>query len=388
MLQTLQYRDISAVLIILTAIWTAMIAALGLASASPLPPIGPDQAPITVVCEAADTPAFPHRPTSGAHVDVNEPQDTYLVGSYGPDLKNILEELDYPYTPVDAEFPPAKDPFNLLNVSDEDYEDWAREGFFGTVNSGWVDSAVAKRSQIIIVSDPRFAFNEQGKLTGFGKELHRLEWMHNYRINRETLRMEPANRSLHPPITPEDAYDQPNLRPGIDPPTPDGGADEPTELVGDSEPRCREEDRGRDGIARTVFGGHAYLGTRLSRPANQDIALCGFRSVVRVSAYFYTRDIASITLELVDYELEGESRVGQASASVDAPAQEIIVFVENRPNQFQEYDITRQGGIAYRIGVTRTDGTQYDIHEAQAFEYDHNVLTVTWDDAGPMTCPY
>ena len=150
----------------------------------------------------SDEPAFSHKPTSGAIVTKKEKAGTYLVGSYLSDIKYILEELDYPFTPLDEEFSlPKGEQFNLLNVSDEEYEEfidpeedwWFADdpGFFALANAVWVDAAVKRGNPIIIVSHPRYLYsdNEKSLLTGFGKEVHRLEWLHGYRYDPDRNRM-------------------------------------------------------------------------------------------------------------------------------------------------------------------------------------------------------
>ncbi|MBO6185308.1 MAG: hypothetical protein J6O88_11585 [Chryseobacterium sp.] len=152
-----------------------------------------------------------HNATSGAKLLGNEDLGTFLVGSFGSDLKNILAELHYPELidkamlkggyPFNA---PKGQKFNLLNVSDEIYEEAiARGGFFTRVNSKWVDAAVRQQAEVVIMSDLinlRNPIMENGivigeKLTGFGKEVHRFEWKHGYRFNPKTKRMIPSSEA-------------------------------------------------------------------------------------------------------------------------------------------------------------------------------------------------
>ncbi|WP_435525310.1 hypothetical protein [Chryseobacterium indoltheticum] len=68
----------------------------------------------------------------------NEDLGTFLVGSFGSDLQNILKELDYPElidkAMLKSDYPfnaPKGQKFNLLNVSDEIYtEAIAKGGFY------------------------------------------------------------------------------------------------------------------------------------------------------------------------------------------------------------------------------------------------------------------
>jgi hypothetical protein len=61
------------------------------------------------------------------------------------------------------------------------------------VNGPWIDAAVIQNADIIVVSDVYKLENIYKKvtinntisyeLTGFGKEVHRLEWKHGFRFN-------------------------------------------------------------------------------------------------------------------------------------------------------------------------------------------------------------
>ncbi|WP_144281287.1 hypothetical protein [Chryseobacterium echinoideorum] len=154
---------------------------------------------------------FSHNATSGAKLLGNEDLGTFLVGSFGSDLHNVLKELDYPElidkAMLKSGYPfnaPKGQKFNLLNVSDEIYEEAiAQGGFFTNVNSKWVDAAVRQKAEVVIMSDLinlRNPIMENGivigeKLTGFGKEVHRFEWKHDYRFHPKTKRMVPPNEA-------------------------------------------------------------------------------------------------------------------------------------------------------------------------------------------------
>jgi RHS repeat-associated protein len=157
-------------------------------------------------------PIFRHRPSSGAIVTEDEEHGTYLIGAYPPDLQHILRELNYPVTDhVDFDFPvPEGQKFNLLNVSDEEFERWRqRGGFFENVNAPWVDRAVERNNPIIVMSAAEYLYDDQGRITGFGKEIHRLEWVHNYRYDPGTHRMVPGRANELPTLTREGDYNQP-----------------------------------------------------------------------------------------------------------------------------------------------------------------------------------
>jgi hypothetical protein len=142
--------------------------------------------------------AFTHVPTSGALITNNAKQGTFLVGSYPSDLQYILGELNYPKIQnVDFAFPvPSGQKFNLLNISDEAYNYWAANGgFFTKVNGPWIDAAVTQGADIVVVSKMETLYNSPGVLSGFGKEIHRLEWKHGYRFDPSTKMMVPPSKA-------------------------------------------------------------------------------------------------------------------------------------------------------------------------------------------------
>lgn len=138
---------------------------------------------------------FNHLPTSGAIITSNAKQGTFLIGSYPTDLQQILTELNYPkINSIDLNFPvPSGQKFNLLNISDDLYQQYLNSGggFFTQVNGPWIDAAVNQGRDIIVVSDFQQLYNAAGELTGFGKEVHRLEWVHGYRFDPNTKKMIP-----------------------------------------------------------------------------------------------------------------------------------------------------------------------------------------------------
>lgn len=172
--------------------------------------------PVNSNLPVLNTPAFNHKPTSGAFVSANEPPGTFLIGSFPNDLDMILTELKYPkLDKVDFNFPaPKGQTFNLLNISDGEYDYWVNNGgFFTKVNGPWIDAAVAQKVKIIVVSDMQYAYKvtkvggkDVMELTGFGKEVHRLEWQHGYRYDPTTHTMVPGRAKDLPAITKESDY--------------------------------------------------------------------------------------------------------------------------------------------------------------------------------------
>ncbi|MBX7227707.1 MAG: hypothetical protein K1X55_16855 [Chitinophagales bacterium] len=156
---------------------------------------------------------FNHLPTSGFIASENMRTGTYLIGRYWDDFEFILKELGYPkITDVkqllsdNFEFiTPLGQKFNLLNVSKEvvDYFSKNKLGnFFDLVNAKWIDKAVERGEDIFMVTikdDLYRPVYRKGKkyieLTGFGKEVHRLEWKYGYRFDEATKQMLPPTRA-------------------------------------------------------------------------------------------------------------------------------------------------------------------------------------------------
>ncbi len=152
---------------------------------------------------------FKHNLTSGAIVTNKAKYGTFLIGSFQTDLKFILEELNsIKIKVIDFKFPIpfGQKTFNILDIADEAYNYWATNGgFFTKVNGPWVDAAVLQKADIVVVTNPYISKNIYNtitkdrvtikELTGFGKEIHRLEWKHGYRFDPKTKMMLPPNQS-------------------------------------------------------------------------------------------------------------------------------------------------------------------------------------------------
>ncbi len=149
--------------------------------------------------------AFSHSPTSGALITKNAKQGTFLVGSFNSDLDFILRELNYPEITDYNLLRPSANPeyltplgqkFNMLNVSKEVVDYFSKKGgFFNIVNARWVDAAVIQNADIFIVSKLEDLYSAPGRLSGFGKEVHRFEWKHGYRYDPDTKMMVPPNKA-------------------------------------------------------------------------------------------------------------------------------------------------------------------------------------------------
>jgi hypothetical protein len=63
------------------------------------------------------------------------------------------------------------------------------------VNAKWIDAAVHQSADILIVSKTDELYKSAGELTGFGKEVHRLEWKHGYRFDPSSKMMVPPSKA-------------------------------------------------------------------------------------------------------------------------------------------------------------------------------------------------
>lgn len=157
-------------------------------------------------------------PTSGLKIYSNAPEGTFIIGGFGPDLKYILpqfptatigdpielilpDHINQLNDRISAGFPqPFGSQFNLLNVYDplffhvlDNAEELVTYGtfidrgageFFTFINGPWMDAAVSQNKLILVASNiNEYVYQSSSKLTGFGKEIHRLEWIHGYRFN-------------------------------------------------------------------------------------------------------------------------------------------------------------------------------------------------------------
>lgn len=173
--------------------------------------------------ETGESPLSARKPpTSGVRIPVDAPHGSYIIGTFSADMERIVhwtgryvrgpgqtvEWIPYPQADhVDYEFPVAPGhKYNLLNITMEEFNYWKKRpgGFFGNVNGPWIDSAVRRQSAIYVATDPSVPDNlyERGadgqithKLRAFGKEVHRLEWKHNYHYD-------PVSHEMVPPGTP------------------------------------------------------------------------------------------------------------------------------------------------------------------------------------------
>jgi hypothetical protein len=149
---------------------------------------------------AAGESVFKHIPTSGAIITPAAKPGTFLIGAFKYDLDPILKELSYPEIGINVDFSfpvPNGQKFNLLNIDNAGYNYYTNNGgFFTRVNGPWIDAAVKQQADIMVVSDLKYIYKETGDgLTGFGKEIHRLEWVHGYRYDPNTKMMVPPGKA-------------------------------------------------------------------------------------------------------------------------------------------------------------------------------------------------
>jgi len=143
--------------------------------------------------------------SSGAFITSNPNKTTTLLGAYEQDVKHILKELNHPVQQgklADVTFSGSKGGFNLANVSDDIYNEAQllkaqnKGGLFDNVNAKWIDEAVKRGDDIIVVSDLKYMYTDGllgRELTGFGKEIERLRVNHGHTYDPVTHRMVPLS---------------------------------------------------------------------------------------------------------------------------------------------------------------------------------------------------
>ncbi|MFW5781226.1 MAG: hypothetical protein ACOCXD_01520, partial [Bacteroidota bacterium] len=108
---------------------------------------------------------------SSRAIQAVEGRTTTLIGSYGSDMKYVLNELDYPKSTNLG----AKDGgFNLLNVPDEFYNPAT---FWEDFNRPWLKAATDRGDEIVVLSNKsdNSLLMRNGVKTGFGKEIDFME---------------------------------------------------------------------------------------------------------------------------------------------------------------------------------------------------------------------
>ena len=129
---------------------------------------------------------------------------TTLLGSYNHHLRGVLK--NYPTAGgklEDFKFPVMrKGDINMLNVSDDLYQQvqaakkagHGNAGFFQRFNSKWIDEAVARGDDIYLSKPLKGLVTKNDdvlQLTGFGKEVQRLQDLHGYGYNPVSGKMMP-----------------------------------------------------------------------------------------------------------------------------------------------------------------------------------------------------
>jgi len=142
---------------------------------------------------------FEHKPTSGAILKTSPDKTTTVLGSFPADMENVIKELNYPVQRgalADVTFEGNPGGYNLLNVSKKMYYEAGelKGGFFGNVNAKWLDAAVARGDNIVVVSDLKYMRDASGELTGFGKEIKYLQDKYGYTYDAATHSMIPPKR--------------------------------------------------------------------------------------------------------------------------------------------------------------------------------------------------
>jgi hypothetical protein len=120
------------------------------------------------------SPCPNYRSSNGAALVPNPDKTTTVLGRYGEDMKGIIEEQLK--LPKGSDFGSKQGGFNVLNVDDDLAK--ASKDFWKEFNQPFLDKAIARGDDILMVTDPKKAgnlFNKAGELTGFGREVKHLE---------------------------------------------------------------------------------------------------------------------------------------------------------------------------------------------------------------------
>ena len=113
-----------------------------------------------------------YKPSSGVNLKANPNKTTTVLGSFGKDMKNIINEMG---NVKSTYFGGKKGGFNVLNVSDDMYK--TANQFWDEVNVQWLDDAIARGDDFILATKPTDdmlwkidPLTRTKTLTGFGRE--------------------------------------------------------------------------------------------------------------------------------------------------------------------------------------------------------------------------
>ena len=110
--------------------------------------------------------------TSGARLVADPEKTTTVLGRFGDDMEEIINELEYPKT---LDFGEKKGGFNVLNVPDDRYIN--PDQFWNEYNKPFLDKAIERGDNIVMATKPditKLRNLDTGELTGFGREYEHL----------------------------------------------------------------------------------------------------------------------------------------------------------------------------------------------------------------------
>lgn len=123
--------------------------------------------------QAGVSPCPNYRSSNGAALVPNPNKTTTVLGRYKQDMKQIIEqELKLPKS---TDFGAKQGGFNVLNVDDAVAN--ATPDFWREFNKPFLDQAIARGDDILMVTDPTKSSNllsQSGGLSGFGQEVQYL----------------------------------------------------------------------------------------------------------------------------------------------------------------------------------------------------------------------
>ena len=126
--------------------------------------------------------------SSGVVLKVNPDKTTTVLGNYDKDMKNILEETNYP---KNLDFEAKKGGFNVLNTPDKLFK--IPKQFWDDYNKPFLDKAIKRGDDIVFATkpDPALFYRIVDGVkteTGFGREYNYLK-LKGYKFDSVTSKM-------------------------------------------------------------------------------------------------------------------------------------------------------------------------------------------------------
>ena len=114
-----------------------------------------------------------YKPTNGKDIVSTPDKTTTVLGRFGQDTSNIIDELNLE---KNTNFSGDKGWFNLLNTPDEYHKVLGPELYWDEFNKPFLDAAIERGDIIVMVTplDDISLYKDNGELTGYGHEYYYL----------------------------------------------------------------------------------------------------------------------------------------------------------------------------------------------------------------------